>query len=259
MAGARPTLLFAHGMYMNARSWEPWVERAEAAGFATVVPSWPYHDGEPAELRRHVDPRLGRLTFGEVVQHFADVIRTLPEPPLVVGHSVGGLVVQRLVNDGLVRAGVAISSAPPLGVISLDPHFFRANLPHVNPLAGNRPVIMTPERFHYTFCNTMSREASDRAFEAYVVPESRNVPRSTLTRSGRVHFGREHVPLLLIAGDADHLCPLPAVRRNARRYRRSSGLTRFQAFPGRSHLICNQEGWEEVAGASFDFLRIAIA
>jgi pimeloyl-ACP methyl ester carboxylesterase len=258
MAQVRPTLLFAHGMYMNAKSWEHWVERAEAAGFEPLAPSWPYHDGEPAELRRHIDPQLGRLTFGRVVQHYVEVIGTLAEPPLVIGHSVGGLVVQRLVNGGLVRAGVAISSAPPLGVISLDPHFFRANLPHVNPFAGNRPVVMTPERFHYTFCNTMSREASDRAFEEYVVPESRNVPRGTLTRSGRIQFRRQHVPLLMIAGDTDHLCPLPAVRRNARRYRRSAGLTRFQAFPGRSHFISNQEGWEEVADASFDFLRAAL-
>jgi pimeloyl-ACP methyl ester carboxylesterase len=258
MPGARPTLLFAHGMYMNATSWAPWVGRAEAAGFEPLVPSWPYHDGAPAELRRHIDPQLGRLTFGRVVQHYTDVISTLTEPPLVIGHSVGGLVVQKLLNDGLVRAGVAISSAPPLGVISFDPHFFRANLPHVNPFAGNRPVVMTPERFHYTFCNTMSRVSSDRAFEDYVVPESRNVPRSTLTRSGRIHFRRRHAPLLMIAGNRDHLCPLPAVRRNAGRYRRSPGLTRFQAFSGRSHFICNQEGWEEVADASFDFLRAAL-
>jgi pimeloyl-ACP methyl ester carboxylesterase len=118
---------------------------------------------------------------------------------------------------------------------------------------------MTPERFHYTFCNTMSREASDQAFEEYVVPESRNVPRGTLTRSGRIHFRRQHVPLLMIVGDTDHLCPLPAVRCNAKRYQRSAGLTRFQAFPGRSHFICNQEGWEEIANACFDFLRAALA
>jgi hypothetical protein len=62
----------------------------------------------------------------------------------------------------------------------------------------------------------------------------------------------------MIAGDRDHLCPLPAVRRNAGRYRRSPGLTSFQAFSGRSHFICNQEGWEEVADASFDFLRAAL-
>ena len=258
MGSARPTLVFVHGMYMNGRSWAPWVERAAAAGFDGLAPSWPFHEGEPAELRRHLDPKLGSLTFGRVVQHLQEVIGRLPEPPLAIGHSVGGLVVQRLVNDGLVRAGVAISSAPARGIVSLDPHFVRANFPHVNPLAGGRPVNMTPARFHYAFCNTMSRAESDRAFEEYVVPESRNVPRSTLTRSGRVRWRRPHPPLLFLSGDSDHLCPLDAVRRNAAAYRRSPTPVRLQVFPGRCHLICAQDGWEEVADAAFDFLGAAI-
>jgi pimeloyl-ACP methyl ester carboxylesterase len=257
MAPARPTIVFLHGMYMNDRSWAPWVERAAAAGFDSLAPNWPHHDGAPEELRRHIDPGLGRLTFGQVVQHVKDAISALPEPPLAIGHSVGGLVVQRLVNDGAVRAGVAISSAPARGILTLGPNFLRANFPHVNPLAGNRPVIMTPRRFHYAFCNTMSRAASDRAFELYVVPESRNVPRSTLTRSGAIHFRRAHPPLLFLAGDRDHLCPLPAVRRNARAYRRSPTPVSLRSFPGRCHLICNQDGWEEVADAAFEFLRKA--
>jgi alpha-beta hydrolase superfamily lysophospholipase len=255
MARARPTVVFVHGMYMNDRSWAPWVERARAAGFDGLAPCWPYHDGEPEVLRREMDPRLRGLTFGQVVRHIAAVISGLDEPPFVVGHSVGGLVVQRLVNDGLVRAGVAISSAPALGILSLDPNFWRANFPHVNPLAGNRPVVMTPQRFHYTFCNAMSHAASDRAFDAYVVPESRNVPRGTLIPSARIHFRRAHVPLLFLGGDLDHLCPIGAVRRNAQAYRRSPSPVPLQVFPGRCHLICNQVGWEEVADAAFDFLR----
>jgi pimeloyl-ACP methyl ester carboxylesterase len=255
---SRSTLVFVHGMYMNDRSWAPWVELGEAAGFDCLAPSWPYHDGEPEELRRHIDPQLGSLTFGGVVEHFRTIIRTLDEPPLVVGHSIGGLVVQRLLNEGLVRAGVAISSAPARGIVSVSPHFLRANFPHVNPFAGNRPLIMTPQRFHYTFGNAMSREASDRAFESYVVPESRNVPRSTLTRSAGIDFRRDHGPLLFIAGDNDHLCPERMVARNAMAYRRSPSPARLRAFSGRSHLICNQEGWAEVADAAFAFLRTAV-
>jgi pimeloyl-ACP methyl ester carboxylesterase len=118
---------------------------------------------------------------------------------------------------------------------------------------------MTRARFHYAFCNTMTRAASDEAFDRYVVPESRNVPRSTLTGSGRIRFRRDHAPLLFLSGDRDHLCPLGAVRRNAAAYRRSPTPVRLRAFAGRSHFICNQDGWEEVADAAFDFLRTAAA
>lgn len=254
MAGEKGTIVFVHGMYMNGSSWQPWVERAASAGFGSSAPSWPYHDGEPEQLRQEIDPALGRLTFGQVVDHFKGLIDGLPERPLLVGHSIGGLVVQKLVNDGYAKAGVAVSSAPARGVVTLDPHFFRANFPHVNPFAGNKPVVMTPARFHYTFCNTMTRAASDEAFDRYVVPESRNVPRSTLGKAAKIDFRREHVPLLFIAGDSDHLTPLSAVKRNAHAYRAVGGPVRFVSYAGRSHFICNQDGWEEVADQAFEFL-----
>jgi pimeloyl-ACP methyl ester carboxylesterase len=163
------------------------------------------------------------------------------------------LLVQKLVNEGYARAGVSISSAPPRGVLSFDPHFFRANFPHANPFAGNGPVFMTPERFHYAFANTLSRADSDEAFTRYVVPESRNVPRSTLSYQGSIDFKREHVPLLFMAGESDHLTPLAMVQRNVKAYPASAGAVAFKQFSGRSHYICNEPGWEEVADHALDW------
>jgi len=217
-------------------------------------PSWPYHEGDPAALRAAIDPALGSLTFGVLTAHYQALIDALPARPVLIGHSIGGLLVQKLVNDGYAAAGVAISPAPPQGLFSFEPHFFRANFPHVNPLAGNKPVIMTKERFRYTFCNTMTPQESDEAFERYVVPESRNVPRSTLTSQAGVDFRKPHVPLLLIAGDSDHLTPLSLIRKNAKAYRKSGGVLDFQEFNGRSHFICNQPGWEQVADYSLTWL-----
>lgn len=246
-----PPILFVHGMYMNAHSWKPWIARATQRGLVATAVSWPFHQGEPEERREHIDPRLGRLTFGAVVASLKAHIDDMPEQPILIGHSIGGLAVQKLINDGYGRAGVAISPAPPLGVVSLAPDFFKANWPHLDPFAGDRPIIMTRERFHYTFCTTMTREESDEAYDLYVVPESRNVPRSTLTTQARVDFAKDHVPLLLMAGDTDHLTPAAMIHRNARRYEL---LVEVREFPHRSHFICNQDGWEEVADAAFDFV-----
>jgi alpha-beta hydrolase superfamily lysophospholipase len=250
-----PPILFVHGMYMNAHSWKPWIARASQRGLVATAVSWPYHQGEPQERREHIDPRLGRLTFGAVVASLKAHIDDMLEQPILIGHSVGGLAVQKLVNDGYGRAGVAISPAPPLGVLSAAPDFLKANWPHMDPFAGDRPIVMTKERFHYTFCNTMTRDESDAAYDLYVVPESRNVPRTTLTRQALVDFSRDHVPLLLMAGDSDHLTPAAMIRRNARRYEL---MVEVREFADRSHFLCNQDGWEEVADAAFDFAADAV-
>lgn len=248
-----PPIIFVHGMYLNDASWAPWITRAEARGYEASAVAWPFHAGEPADLRRRIDPQLGRLTFGAVVDAVRRSVVKSTVPPILIGHSVGGLVVQRLVNEGLASAGIAICPAPPKGVFSLDPHFFRANLPHINPLRGNEPVFMTPKRFQYTFCNTMTIAESDAAFERYVVPESRNVPRSTLGRAGRIDFARGHAPLLFIAAGRDHLTPRSLIEANVRAYRGSEGSLEYLAFPDRSHFICNQADWEAVADASFNW------
>lgn len=245
-----PPILFVHGMYLNAHSWKPWIARATQRGLVASAVSWPYHQGEPEERCEHIDPRLGRLRFGDVVASLKAHIDDLSEQPILIGHSVGGLAVQKLLNDGYGRAGVAISPAPPFGVLSIAPDFIKANWPHLDPFARDRPIVMTKERFHFTFCNTMSRDESDAAYERYVVPESRNVPRSTLTSQGLIDFSRDHVPLLLMAADQDHLTPAPMIRRNAARYELRVDV---QEFSGRSHFLCNQDGWEEVADAALDF------
>jgi pimeloyl-ACP methyl ester carboxylesterase len=245
-------------MYMNSHSWQPWVDRFAARGFTAHAPSWPYHDGKPADLRANPDPGLGALTFGEVVTSMKAFIDALPQRPNLIGHSIGGLVVQKLVNDGYARAGVAISSAPPQGIISFDPAFFRANFPHVNPFAGNKPVFMTPKRFHYTFGNVMTVEDSNRGFEEYAVPESRNVPRSTLTKQAAIDFSAPHVPLLFLAGDTDHLTPMSLVKKNVKKYRTPGSTIDFAGFANRSHFICNQAGWEEVADFAADWLEITL-
>src|ERR1035437_9669079 len=143
-----PHVIFVHGMYLNGQSWKPWVERFAAAGFSCSAPSWPHHHGDPRALRSEVSPDLGALTFGDVSEHLKARIDALPERPILVGHSIGGLLVQRLVNDGYASAGVSISPAPPPGVVSFSPPFGRANFPLITPLAGKKPVYMTPERFH---------------------------------------------------------------------------------------------------------------
>ena len=251
MPNSRPPLVFLHGMYLNPLSWEDWMPYATERGWSPIALSWPFHDGAPAQRRVDIDPRLGALTFGDVIAELAARISELDQPPVVIGHSVGGAAVQKLIDMGVVRAGVAISPAPPQGVFSAAPDFYRANWPHTNPFAGDRPIVMTGDRFAFTFGNTMTRSASDAAFERFVVPESRNVPRSLLTSQAHIDTRSDHAPLLFIAGDQDRLVPRSLVQRNARRYRVP---VEVRVIEGRGHFLCNQQGWEDVAEVAFDWV-----
>jgi len=249
------TIVFVHGMFMNPSCWADWRGYFGAKGYECHAPPYPFHDGDPATLRMNVDPRLGRLTFPEVVKSISDFIDTLPEQPILIGHSMGGLIVQKLIEDRRGVAGVCIDSAPPKGVTSFEWSFLWANLPTINPLKGPRPCVPSVGWFHYAFCNTMTLTETAIAYERFVVPESRNVPRSSTKSGGAINFTAPHAPLLFIAGEKDHIIPASLNRKNFEAYTDRSSRTDFKVFDGRTHYICAQAGWEEVAGYVADWVH----
>lgn len=241
------TILFIHGMYMTPLCWGAWLQRFQANGYHSIAPAWPGRD-KPIEVLRQPDAQIAALTLHGIIDHMVETIRALPEPPILVGHSMGGLIVQLLLQRGSAAAGVAINSAPPQGVFSTQWSFIKSNWPHINPFPSkNQPVLMSFERFQYAFANGLPLEVQRSAYETYVVPESRRVAAESLTSVAHVDFAQPGAPLLLIAGSADHIIPASLNRSNFAKYRRPHSITDFKEFDGRTHFIIGQSGWEEVA------------
>jgi len=234
-------------MYMNSLCWEKWVPHFRAKGYKCLAPDWPGRDQPVAALRKkHPDPQLGQLTLSKVLEHFTNIIKALDEKPVLIGHSMGGLAVQLLLQRDLAAAGVAIDSAPPMGVFTTRWSFLKSNWPHITPFVSqSSPIEMTFARFQYTFVNGLPLEEQRAAFERYVVPESRRVPRESLT--ARVDFKKPHPPLLLIAGLADNIIPASLNKSNFARYKAAPSVTDFKEFAGRTHFIIGQKNWEEIA------------
>jgi len=249
------TIIFVHGMYMNPLCWEQWVDYYEAKGYTCLAPAWPGRDQPIDALRkRDPDPQLGALTLRSVIDHFVDTIKALDEKPILIGHSMGGLVVQLLLQRDLATAGVAIDSAPPRGVFTLKWSFLKSNWPHITPFVSqSSPIEMTFTRFQYAFANTLPLVEQRAAYDRYVVPESRRVPRESL--SARVDFKKAHPPLLFVAGSADNLIPASLNRSNQAKYKQSPSVTDFLEFAGRTHFIIGQKGWEEVADSVLTWLN----
>lgn len=252
-AHATPAVLFVHGMYVTGASWAPWRAALESRGHETLAPSWPCRDGAPAALREAPDPCLESLTLSDVVDQFEAIVRAQPEPPILIGHSMGGLVVQLLLDRGLGHAGVAIDSAPPRGLVSTRWSFLRSTSPFLWPTRA--PLPARPRRFRYMFTHTLSEAASREVFETHVVPESRRVGRGPTTRAGRIDFGRERAPLLLVAGGQDRTIPAALTRRNHRRQSRSPAPTDLIELEEATHwTVVGEPGWEITAEHVLDWL-----
>ncbi|HXT00901.1 MAG TPA: alpha/beta hydrolase [Elusimicrobiota bacterium] len=244
MAG---TIVFIHGEFLTPKCWEPWRRYFSERGYRCVAPAWPWHDGDPEALRERIPVETGHLALRDIVEELTALCRTLAERPILIGHSLGGLVVQVLVNRGLAKAGVCISSSPPNGMLALDWDFLKSRALIANPLRGDKPYLITEREFGERFCNTMTREQTRAAYLTYAVHESRNVLRGSLGAAGRVDLRREHAPLLFIAGGRDRFIPEKLDKKNAEAYAPEAGVVDFKEFPGSGHFICGEPRWEEVA------------
>lgn len=248
------TIVLIHGMFMTPLCWEKWIPYYEAKGYSVFAPAWPGRDKSVAELRRiHPDSELAKLKLNHIVDYLENFIKGLSEKPAIIGHSMGGLAVQILLQRDLAVGGVAIDPAPPAGVFTTEWSFVRSNFPATNPFLLSRPVQMTFEHFQYAFTNTLPLDEQRAAYDRYVVPESRGVPISSLGSAGKVDFSHLRRPLLITAGERDHIIPASLNRSNYSKYKVPS-VTDFKEFAGRDHFLIGSRGWEEIADYCLEWL-----
>ncbi|HZP07133.1 MAG TPA: alpha/beta hydrolase [Terracidiphilus sp.] len=255
------TIVLIHGLWMTAFCWENWTKRYEAKGYRVVARSWPGMDIDINELRRDPSP-IANLGITEIVAHYENLIRDLDSPPLLVGHSFGGLIAQILLDRGLGAAGVAIAPAPVKGILFLPFSTLKVSFPALsNPANNHRAVPLTPEQFHYAFTNNLSEEESLAVFNRYAVPGPDHVLFQAAFANFNPHAAtavnfqnNERAPLLLIAGGQDHVSPASVVEANFRLYLKSSAITEYREFPERTHYTLGQRGWEEVADFALAWL-----
>jgi len=239
------TIIFIHGMFQNDTSWKGWVDYFITKGYRCIAEPWPLHEGSPAALRANPPAGLGDLRLEEVVDKFQKIAEQEGGEAIFIGHSVGGLIVQLLINKGLGSKGICISSVAPNRMLSFDWGFFKNSVTITNPFMGDKPFEMTADDFYGSFGNAMSREASDEAYERTATFDSRNVLRDCMLGPGDLDTELTTRPLLFIGAEKDEIIPPDLNKKNADAY--TGDLASFREFPDRGHFICGQPGWEEIA------------
>jgi pimeloyl-ACP methyl ester carboxylesterase len=251
-------LILIHGAWLSARTWENYADYFGKRGFAVSAPEWPRKHGDVEQIRETADDSAG-LGVQEIVDHYEGLIRQLDQPPVLLGHSYGGLFVELLLDRGFGRAGVAMSPAPPKGILALPFSTLKAGAPALaQPSKWHGVVTLTAEEFTYAFVNTFSEEGAAAAYERYAVPETGQIfyeagfANFHLHPPTEVYFKSEdRAPLLIVGASEDHTVPASLAKAQYKRYERSPAKTDYLEFEGRPHLHMVAPDWEEVA-ASID-------
>jgi pimeloyl-ACP methyl ester carboxylesterase len=199
----------------------------------------------------------------EVTDHVAGVVHRLGSLPALVGHSFGGLIVQRLAGMGLAAATVAIDPAPFRGVLPLPLSALRSASPVLgNPANYGRAVALTFEQFRYGWANALpEREARD-LYQRFSVAgagtplfQAATANLNPWTAVTVDTANPDRGPLLVVSGGEDHTVPRAIALASFKRQRRNPGLTEFHEVPGRGHSLTIDSGWREVAAVALEFVE----
>ncbi len=255
-------VVFIHGLWLHATSWSPWLDLFRAAGYDPIAPGWPGEAATVAEARETPD-RVADKGIDDVANHFAEIIKTLGAPPILIGHSFGGLITEKLLGQDKGIAGVAIDPAQIKGVLPLPLAQLRSALPVLgNPANLHRAVALTKKEFRFGFGNALPEAESDALFEKWTIPS----PAKPLFQAAVANFALhseaqvntkndKRGPLLLISGTADHTVPDVVTQSTMKQYRHSTAVTELKQFEGRGHSLTVDSGWKEVADAVLGWLK----
>lgn len=258
-------VVFIHGLWLHASSWDVWVKLFRRLGYETMAPGWP---GEPDEVEeaRLLPEQVAGLGVAEITEHFAKKVETLDRRPVVIGHSFGGLIAQKLLGSGLAAAAIAISPTQSQGVWRLPLRQLAAAWPALrNPFNYKGSVALTAQEFRYAFGNAISREESTELYTKWAVPSpTRPLWQAAFgnisSQATKVNVtNADRGPLLLIAGKRDNTVPASVVQSQHMLYARSStAVTEIQEFENRGHSLHIDNGWREIADATLAWLKLRV-
>jgi pimeloyl-ACP methyl ester carboxylesterase len=262
MTSAKKTIIFVHGLWLHASSWEPWMDFFQKAGYETLAPGWPGDEDTVIKTRNHPE-KIAGVGINDAAEHYTKIIKSLKEKPILIGHSFGGLLVQKLLGEDLAAGAVAIDPAQMRGVLPLPLAQLKSGFPVLkNPFNITMSVTLTADEFRYSFGNAIPPKESNELYDKWTIP----APGKPLFSGAFANFNpntEDHVnvsnskrgPLLLISGGKDHTVPSVVTKAAFKLYKNSSAITEFKEFPDRGHSLTIDKGWKEIAEFSLKWLQ----
>ncbi len=251
----KPVVLMVHGMWCRPHVWDRMRSVFDARGYRVVAPALRHHEVEPGAMPH---PDLGHTSLKDYVADLEVLIRSLNERPLVIGHSMGGTLMQMLAARGLIRAGVGLAPAQCAGPVNLDPRsmwifkreFFRTKF-------WRKPQLPRFDAMRYGVLNGLPAEEQKALYDT-LIPES---GRALLEigywfadrhRTTWINPQSVTTPMLFMTGERDRITPAWLAKRVAANY---GDNVRLEILPDRAHWLPAEKGWERLAQRCIDFFE----
>ena len=261
-SGLEP-VVFVHGLWLLSSSWQPWRDLFEANGYTTLAPGWPDDPTTVAEAKEHPEAFANKMVQ-QVTDHYVAAIGKLSKKPVVIGHSFGGLIAQKIAGEGVVAATVSIDNAPFKGVLPLPLSALKSAAPVLtHPGNIRKGVSLTLDQFTFGWANNLSAEEAKHLYETFHVPAAGAPLFEAATANFNPFSGETAVdsknpdrgPLLIIAGMLDNTVPLAITHASYKIQAKNPGVTEIVELPGRGHSLVIDSGWKDVAQTALDFVK----
>lgn len=251
------SIVFITGTFIGNNCWDEWKPYFENKEYKCIAPAWPYKDASPEELRnRHPDHDIATNRLIGLTDHFGAIINALPEKPILIGHSLGGLIVQLLLQRGLGAAGIAVHSFPPAGITTFKFSFVKAVWEAMALFTSSHETYLVSFRkWKRSFANGMSCEQQKELYYKYAIPESKGIIRDSFKCTVKINFNNPHAPLLFTSGGRDRTIPASLNYLNYKNFKSSTSITGYKNFKDHVHLIFDQSAWQKEAKFILNWLQ----
>jgi non-heme chloroperoxidase len=248
-------IMMIHGMWGGDWVWDNYKKFFESKGYRCITPTLRYHD---KKYKDDPNNQIGTTSLFDYVEDLEKEIYKLDQKPILMGHSMGGLLAQILGSRGLAKALVLLTPAPPKGIFALKPSVIKSFWSvTMRPGFWRKPMLQTFNEAVYAMMQLIPVEDRKEIYER-LVPESGRAASEIgywiLDRknASSVDSAKITCPTLVISGGQDKITPSSVVRKVADKY---NAVTTFKEFSNHAHWVIGEPGWNEIAEYSSDWLN----
>jgi non-heme chloroperoxidase len=251
------TLLMIHGMWGSGEIWDGYKTYFEKLGYNVLTPTLRWHD---AKYLNAPPKELGTTSLLDYAADIEKQIKELKEKPIIIGHSMGGLLAQILASRGLAESAILLTPAPPAGVFAFRLSSTRTFLSVLSVWAFWRhPMRPTFGEAKYGIFNRLTSKQQVEEYAKYVYESGQasfETAFSQLDSNKATYVDERSVqcPVLVVAAAHDKIVPVSVAKQVAKKYQKSTPVT-FKVFKKFGHAIQQQKGWEEIPAYLDDWIR----